>query len=197
MKFTDFIFFLVLVVVVIFALVIIGDMFKVQFLDWIFFAVLGIVIYLTTKYLRTIDSLIAIFILSMLNAYFLSKTSVGEQIQGILYLFIYSIAQFYLIFFSFKLVWFNEKIRLFRTFLFSILCSVFYTLVQYITYLFAHKEFNLELAKEYIIHAFVIWIIISFSFTITEIIYAQLEKIWTLPEPKVYSATDDDDLDDD
>ncbi|MCD4818384.1 MAG: hypothetical protein K8S23_06810 [Candidatus Cloacimonetes bacterium] len=195
MKFTKFVFFLVLIVIVFFALIIIGGMFNIQFLDWIFFAILGIVIYFTTKYLRTIDSLIAVFMLSIFNAFFLSKTSVGEQIQGIIYLFIYSIGQFYLILFSFKLIWFKQKIRLFRTFLFSILCSASYTLIQFLTYIFTNKEFNSEHMKEYFIHAFFIWIIISFSFSLTEIIYAQLEKIWTLPEPIGFS--DKEDLDDD
>jgi len=187
MKFTNFIFLIILIAIVIIISYFFCTLKGMEFLSWknyqfSAFIFLGIVIYSTSKFFRLIDSISAVFFLSILNSYFLLKTPVSDKLHGFFYLFVYSVILFYLIFLSFKFIWYNNKIRRLRNIIFSITSAISYTFIRYISDIISQNKLNYEIIKQYFIYSFLIWLIISFSFSLTEIIFAQLENIWKMPE---------------
>ena len=187
MNFPKFLFFILLLVCTFAVSVLVTYFFGINLISWegylfISYGAVLCFIYFTEKNLRFLDAIVTVFILSFLNAYFLKKTEIGLIIPNFLLLTIYSFSQFFLYLIAFHITWFNKKLRNFRNIFFSILASFFYVIVQFGVHTLLKRELQNEFLYRYFTNALLIMLTISFSFTLAEIVFARIEKLWDVPD---------------
>ena len=155
------------------------DMHQLGF-QFTIFAILGSFVYFTTKYLKFVDTLIVVFIFSIIYSIILKKTTMMNQLGSFIYLCFYSFALFLVFAVIFWSIW-NSNIRYLRNLFFSILSAAGYTLVHVAVHLILGKHLIGKFITQYFTNAFAIMISISTGFALTEFMISKIEVLWKTP----------------
>jgi hypothetical protein len=178
------------IVSVIFVSYVVSSVFDIHLFSWkgydfFAFGILLSFIAFTERNLRFIDSALSVVFLAFLDAFFRRKTIFGAEIASFFMLYSYSFATFFLCFLAYHFTWFQKKIRLFRNVIFSLLAAISHTLI--------HSGFRylagMSIEKSFIFYSMLIMLTISFAFTLAEVGFKKLEKMWSIPERIVHEES--------
>ena len=154
-------------------------LFGFQFLS---FAIAGTFIYTLKKFFRFIDSLIFILFYTILVTLYLVGTEIVQQIGGVFHIFLYSLAIYLPLVFLLGKFWELQLPKYVKNIVFSLVASVFYTFIHIIIYLLLKEAITVQILKLYFYNYLIIFLIISLAFTVSEILFLNIEKFFTPPE---------------
>ena len=146
------------------------------------FAILGSLVYIITKYFRFQDTLIIVFFSSILNSIILKRTMIVIQIGGFFRLILYSLFIFFSYAVIFKITWFKFRNYYLRNLLVSFLNSVSYTIINLVVLILIKEDIDGKLILNYLINAFIMMLVIHFSFSLAEAFFYKIEEMLKMPE---------------
>jgi len=195
MNFQKIIFLVLLLVVTISLSFIIGSLFNVNIFDindfgfqFLIFSLLGSFVFFSTKYLRSVDTIIIVLIISSMFVFLMKKTNLIVQMGGLIQLFIYAVMLFTVYTLVFRLTWFRFKYI--RNITFSILEAICYVLVHFILHLIIKREFKSQYILIYLLNGLKIMITLGVSFSIVEFVNSKLERVFFSPPERIVHEDD-------
>ena len=154
------------------------------------FAILGSLVYIITKHFRFKDTILLVFFFSIMSSIILKRTMISIQIGGFFRLILYSLFLFLSYAVIFKLIWFKFNNYYLRNLLVSFINSVSYTIINSIVLILIKETLDGKLILNYLINAFIMMLVIHFSFSLTEAFFYKIEEMLKIPERR---KQDDDD----
>jgi len=167
---------------------------SMSFLRWKFHYIFGFqfialsiaatFIYFLEKFFRFIDSLIFILFYTILTTLYLVGTEIVHQIGGLFHIFLYSFFIYLPLVFLLGIFWELRLPEYVKNIVFSLVASGFYTFIHIIIYLLLKEAITVQILKLYFYNYLIVFLIISFAFTVSEILFLNIEKFFTPPEIK-------------
>lgn len=164
------------------------------FLDWkirsIFgfqffsFAVAGSFIYFLEKYFRIIDTLFFLLFFSVFSTLYLVRTEITIQIGGFFNIFLYSLFLYSPLAVVMKYFGKHRLPKYVKNIIFSLIMTIVYTLIHLAVYVLLKETITFEILKMYFYNYLIIFLIISFAFTFSELLFRNIVNFFTPPEIK-------------
>ncbi len=146
------------------------------------FAIFGSLVYIFTKFFRSKDIVLLIFFGSLLCGMILKRTMISVQVGGFYRLILYSLFLFWSYALIFRAIWFKFKNYYLRNLVVSFFSSVSYTIINAIVLLLIKETITGKLILNYLVNAFIMMLVIHFSFSLVEAMYFKIEDMLKMPD---------------
>ncbi len=191
MNFQKIIFLLLLLLITISISFIVGSIFEENIFNinefgfqFLMFSILGSFIFFSTKYLRSIDTIIIVLFISSLFAFLMKRTSLSTQVGGLFQLHIYTFMLFIVYALIFKLTWFRFKYI--RNIMFSILEAIGYVVVHLVLHIIIKRPFKGQFILIYFFNGLKIMITLGVSYSIVEFLNSKLEALFFKTPERIF-----------